>query len=73
VHHLLVGVNAQVYPQLVYALPDCTMPSFKFAGYLKDGMIDREYLRWLYTALTRATEKVYLVNFDKKFFEEQEE
>jgi hypothetical protein len=42
-------------------------------GYLKDGMIDREYLRWLYTALTRATEKVYLVNFDKKFFDEEEE
>jgi ATP-dependent exoDNAse (exonuclease V) alpha subunit len=42
-------------------------------GYLKDGMINREYLRWLYTALTRATEKVYLVNFDKKFFEEESE
>jgi exodeoxyribonuclease-5 len=42
-------------------------------GYLKDGTIDREYLRWLYTALTRATEKVYLVNFDKKFFDEVEE
>jgi exodeoxyribonuclease-5 len=40
-------------------------------GYLKDGMIDREYLRWLYTALTRATEKVYLVNFDEKFFKEE--
>ena len=32
-------------------------------GYLKEDMIDREYLRWLYTSLTRATEKVYLVNF----------
>ena len=26
-------------------------------------------LKWLYTALTRATEKVYLVNFKDKFFE----
>ncbi len=32
-------------------------------GYLKEEMIDREYLRWLYTSLTRATHKVYLVNF----------
>jgi len=29
---------------------------------------DREYLRWLYTAITRAKEKVYLINFDDKFF-----
>lgn len=26
-------------------------------------------LKWLYTALTRATEKVYLVNFNDRFFE----
>jgi exodeoxyribonuclease-5 len=39
-------------------------------GFFKDDMISREYLRWLYTALTRATSKVYLVNFDKKFFGE---
>lgn len=38
-------------------------------GYLTDEMIDREYLRWLYTAFTRATEKVYLVNFKDDFFE----
>ena len=37
-------------------------------GYLTDDMLDREYLRWLYTALTRATQKVYLVNFNDKFF-----
>lgn len=30
--------------------------------------LDREQLRWLYTALTRATEKVYLVNFNDKCF-----
>ena len=29
----------------------------------------RDMLRWLYTAITRATERVYFVNFDKKFFE----
>lgn len=29
----------------------------------------RDLLRWLYTALTRATERLYLVNFDKTFYE----
>ncbi len=29
-----------------------------------------EFLRWLYTAITRATERLYLVNFDKDFLEE---
>ena len=37
-------------------------------GYLNENMINIEFLRWLYTALTRATEKVYLVNFDEKFY-----
>lgn len=37
--------------------------------YLKDGM-DRDYLRWLYTALTRAQSRVYLMGFAKDFFEE---
>jgi exodeoxyribonuclease-5 len=37
-------------------------------GYLNEKMMNLEYLRWLYTALTRATKKLYLVNFDEKFF-----
>ncbi|MDN5200576.1 AAA family ATPase [Fulvivirgaceae bacterium BMA10] len=37
-------------------------------GYLKEDMINKEYLRWLYTAITRATSELYLINFDKKFF-----
>ena len=28
-----------------------------------------DMLRWLYTALTRATDKLYLVNFDERFYE----
>lgn len=40
-------------------------------GYLTDEMINKEFLRWLYTALTRATQKVYLLNFDSRFFEQQ--
>lgn len=39
-------------------------------GYLTDEMIDREYIRWLYTAITRATNSLYLTNFHSKFFEE---
>ena len=30
--------------------------------------LDREYLRWLYTAFTRATDRVYLLNFESRFF-----
>ncbi len=37
-------------------------------GYLTDDMVNVEYLRWLYTAFTRATEELYLVNFKKEFF-----
>jgi exodeoxyribonuclease-5 len=37
-------------------------------GYLTDEMINTEYLRWLYTAVTRATVKLYLVNFNPAFF-----
>lgn len=37
-------------------------------GWIKDDKIDVEYLRWLYTAFTRPTKKLYLVNFDDKFF-----
>ena len=32
-------------------------------GPLQEEMINREFVRWLYTALTRATEKVYFVNW----------
>ena len=34
-----------------------------------DEPMTKDMLRWLYTALTRATERVFLVNFDEKFFE----
>ncbi|MCH5329459.1 MAG: AAA family ATPase [Alistipes sp.] len=35
-----------------------------------DEPMTRDMLRWLYTALTRATDKLYLVNFDERFFGE---
>ena len=36
-------------------------------GYLTEEMVTREYYQWLYTAITRATDKVYLINFSKYF------
>lgn len=40
-------------------------------GFLPPDMkLDREYLRWLYTAFTRATDRVYLLNFESRFFAE---
>ena len=37
--------------------------------YLPNG-IDKEYLRWLYTAVTRAKRKLYLIGFKDDFFVE---
>lgn len=35
--------------------------------YLPNGM-DRDYIRWLYTAVTRAKDKLYLIGFKDDFF-----
>lgn len=37
--------------------------------YLPNG-IDVDYVRWLYTAITRAKEKLYLIGFNNEFFQE---
>lgn len=37
-------------------------------GYLTDNMLNHEFVRWLYTAVTRATRKLYLINFEERFF-----
>ena len=36
--------------------------------YLPEG-ISKEYLRWLYTAVTRAQEKLYLIGFSEDYFD----
>lgn len=37
-------------------------------GYLTLDQIDREYFRWVYTAVTRGAKEVFMVNFDARFF-----
>lgn len=37
-------------------------------GYLTDEMLNTEFLRWLYTGITRSTNELFLVNFSDKFF-----
>jgi ATP-dependent exoDNAse (exonuclease V) alpha subunit len=34
-------------------------------GYMTDDMLSVDYLHWLYTAFTRATEQLYLINWPK--------
>lgn len=38
-------------------------------GFITEDMINEEYYRWLYTAITRSREKLWLVNFHPRFFE----
>lgn len=37
-------------------------------GYLPEPTVTHEFVRWLYTAMTRATDEVYLMNFNPAFF-----
>lgn len=37
-------------------------------GHLKETQIDKESLRWVYTAITRASDELYLLNFHVNFF-----
>ena len=39
-------------------------------GYMTDDMLTPDYIHWLYTAFTRATEKLFLVNWPKAQIEE---
>ena len=40
-------------------------------AWLPTGEIDKEYLRWLYTAITRAKNKLYLIGFKDDYFEDE--
>ncbi len=37
-------------------------------GYLPQEQVNNEFIRWLYTAITRATDEVFLLNFHPEFF-----
>lgn len=37
-------------------------------GYIPNNTIDHDYLRWLYTAVTRGAKEVFLVNFNSGFY-----
>lgn len=37
-------------------------------GYLTEDMIDKEWLRWLYTGMTRAESELFLLNFNTEFY-----
>lgn len=38
-------------------------------GYIPEDKFDKEYLRWLYTATTRATDNLNLIGFTEEYFE----
>ncbi|MDR2811189.1 MAG: AAA family ATPase [Tannerellaceae bacterium] len=40
---------------------------FLHIGYITEDMLGEEFYRWLYTAVTRATERLYLVNLPDAF------
>lgn len=42
-------------------------------GYMTDDMLTPEYIHWLYTAFTRATEHLYLVNWPEKMVNDEDE
>ena len=42
-------------------------------GYMTDDMLSPDYIHWLYTAFTRATEKLFLVNWPKTQIQEPPE
>lgn len=44
---------------------------FVDSGYMREDMYNPEYLRWLYTAVTRAKLKLYFINMDDKFFKKE--
>lgn len=41
-------------------------------GYITEELLGEDFYRWLYTAFTRATERLFLVNLPKKFEEPEQ-
>jgi exodeoxyribonuclease-5 len=38
-------------------------------GYLTEEQMDKAFYRWLYTAITRSSNELFLLNFNDKFFD----
>jgi hypothetical protein len=45
------------------------MNVFLDIGYITEEMLGEDFYRWLYTAFTRATHRLYLVNLPEEFEE----
>ena len=41
---------------------------FMDQGYLGNTQLNQDHLRWLYTGVTRASDELFLVNFDQQYF-----
>jgi exodeoxyribonuclease-5 len=37
-------------------------------SFLKPDQFDKEYIRWLYTAVTRAKQRIFLINYPEEYF-----
>ncbi|WP_374165387.1 ATP-dependent RecD-like DNA helicase [Arcticibacter sp. MXS-1] len=42
-------------------------------GYLTEEMVNTDFLRWLYTAVTRSVKQLFLVNFSQHFFSQDKQ
>ncbi|QZT38384.1 AAA family ATPase [Halosquirtibacter xylanolyticus] len=42
-------------------------------GYITEEHLDSNFLKWLYSAITRAKDKAFLLNFNKEFFHEKDQ
>jgi ATP-dependent exoDNAse (exonuclease V) alpha subunit len=42
-------------------------------GYITEDMVNMDFLRWFYTACTRATKELFLVNFNDRFYQSKRE
>ncbi|MGI4729141.1 MAG: ATP-dependent DNA helicase [Janthinobacterium lividum] len=40
-------------------------------GYLTDEMLNTDFLRWFYTACTRASKELFLINFSQNFYQDK--
>ena len=52
--------------QVKYAYAVTWQNVFLDQGYMTDEYLTPDYFRWLYTAFTRATKTLYLVNYPKE-------